>query len=98
MTYFCFFSPEEVPQLLGGKLALKYGDMGEDVEAMRAVAKAAQDRSLAEFQAALLKYSSQLGQDPVVKTHFATLYDKMLEQNLSRIIEPYSKVEVSLNS
>lgn len=88
-------TPEEVPQLLGGKLALKYGDMGEDVEAMRAVATAAQHRSLADFQTALHRYRLQLEQDPVVKTHFATLYDKMLEQNLTRIIEPYSKVEVA---
>jgi len=88
-------TPEEVPQLLGGKLALKYGDMGDDVEAMRAVATAAHKRSLADFQSALHKYRDQLELDPVVKTHFATLYDKMLEQNLCRIIEPYSKVEIS---
>lgn len=88
-------TPEEVPQLLGGKLALKYGDMGEDVRAMRAVATAAHNRSLADFQKALHDYRLQLEEDPVVKTHFATLYDKMLEQNLTRIIEPYSKVEVA---
>jgi len=87
--------PEEVPLLLGGKLVLKYGDMGEDVEAMKTVATAAQKRSLADFQAALQRFKTQLEYDPVVKTHFATLYDKMLEQNLSRIIEPYSKVEIA---
>jgi len=38
---------------------------------------------------------AELGNDPVVKAHFATLYDKMMEQNLCRIIEPYSKVEVA---
>jgi len=88
-------TPEEVAQLLSGKLALKYGDMGEDVKAMRAVAVAAQNRSLADFQRALSDYRIQLDGDPIVKTHFGTLYDKMLEQNLTRIVEPYSKVEVA---
>jgi len=84
--------PEEVTQLLSGKLALKYG---KDVTAMKAVADAAHKRSLADFQKALNVYKSELGDDPVVKTHFTTLMDKMMEQNLCRIIEPYSKVEVA---
>lgn len=33
--------------------------------------------------------------DPIVKSHFQSLYDGMLEKNLSRIIEPYSRVEMS---
>ncbi|ODN02561.1 26S proteasome non-ATPase regulatory subunit 11 [Orchesella cincta] len=84
--------PEEVAQLLSGKLALKY--VGEDVEAMRAVAQAAHKRSLKDFQQALEKYKAQLQEDEVVKAHFNTLYDKMMQQNLLRIIEPYSKVEL----
>ncbi|CAL8074213.1 unnamed protein product [Orchesella dallaii] len=84
--------PEEVAQLLSGKLALKY--VGEDVEAMRAVAQAAHKRSLKDFQQALETYKAQLQEDEVVKAHFNTLYDKMMQQNLLRIIEPYSKVEL----
>jgi 26S proteasome regulatory subunit N6 len=79
-----------------GKLALKY--QGEDLNAMKAVAQAAQKRSLAEFNEAQVKYPQQLVGDKVIKAHLATLYDKMMEQNLCRIIEPYSKVEVLLQS
>jgi len=32
--------------------------------------------------------------DPVVKSHFQSLYDAMLEKNLCRIIEPYSRVQI----
>jgi len=85
-------TPEEVSHLLSGKLALKYG--GPDLEAMRAIADSAQKRSLSDFKAAIEKYPKELQEDVVVKAHLATLYDNMMEQNLCRIIEPYSKVEV----
>jgi len=87
------YRPEEVFHLLSGKLALKY--MGPDLDAMRAIADSAHKRSLSDFQAATQKFQKELGEDMVVKAHLATLYDKMMEQNLCRIIEPYSKVQVN---
>lgn len=39
--------------------------------------------------------SPELSDDPIVRTHLASLYDTLLEQNLVRIIEPYSRVEIS---
>lgn len=40
------------------------------------------------------EYSNEL-QDPVVKKHFYSLSDSMLEKDLCRIIEPYSYVQLS---
>lgn len=79
---------------MSGKLALKY--VGEDLNAMKAIAEAAQKRSLADFQNAQTQYPPQLGGDPVISAHLQALYDKMMEQNLCRIIEPYSRVQVRL--
>lgn len=47
------------------------------------------------FFQALTKFKKELVDDPIIKAHLNTLYDTMLEQNLCRIIEPYSRVQVS---
>lgn len=62
---------------------------------MKAVASASHKRSLADFQEALKTYKAELEDDVIVRAHLDTLYDTMLEQNLCRIIEPYSRVQVS---
>ncbi|KAL3201436.1 hypothetical protein MRX96_012482 [Rhipicephalus microplus] len=85
--------PEDVQSIVMGKLALRYA--GPQVEAMKSVAKASHRRSLAEFQEALKKYERELVDDPIIQAHLDTLYDSMLEQNLCRIVEPYSRVQVS---
>lgn len=68
---------------------------GKDIDAMKAVAQASHKRSLADFQQALKDYKAQLEDDVIVKAHLGSLYDTMLEQNLCRIIEPYSRVQVT---
>lgn len=37
---------------------------------------------------------TELSSDPTIRSHLAALYDTLLEQNLLRIIEPYSVVEI----
>lgn len=88
--------PEEVQHIVSGKLALKYH--GQEIEAMKAVANASKNRSLAEFQIAVKTYSKELEQDRIVEKHLKTLYQTMLEQNLCRIIEPYNRVQVKFVS
>lgn len=39
--------------------------------------------------------SIELSSDDIVRSHLSALYDTLLEQNLLRIVEPYSVVEVA---
>nr|NVI77730.1 regulatory particle non-ATPase 6 [Cucujiformia] len=73
-------NPEEVQQIVSGKLAIKYA--GKDIEAMKAVAQASHKRSLADFQLAVKEFKHELEDDVIVRAHLGTLYDNMLEQNL----------------
>jgi len=86
-------TPDVVQSILSGKLALRYA--GREAEALKAIAQAAIKRSLAQFQQALVDFRVELVEDPIIKAHLESLYDTMLEQNLCRIIEPYSRVQVS---
>nr|MBE5727072.1 regulatory particle non-ATPase 6 [Cucujiformia] len=72
-------SPEEVQQIVSGKLAIKYA--GKDIDAMKAVAQASHKRSLADFQLAVKEFKHELEDDVIVRAHLGTLYDNMLEQN-----------------
>nr|NVI77850.1 regulatory particle non-ATPase 6 [Cucujiformia] len=73
-------NPEEVQQIVSGKLAIKYA--GKDIDAMKAVAQASHKRSLADFQLAVKEFKHELEDDVIVRAHLGTLYDNMLEQNL----------------
>ncbi|WVN89132.1 uncharacterized protein L203_104348 [Cryptococcus depauperatus CBS 7841] len=84
--------PDDVFPILLTKSATPYA--GEDVEAMKATAVALKERSLDMFNTALREYKKQLQQDPLIRSHLALLYDTLLEQNLIRVIEPYSVVEL----
>lgn len=39
-------------------------------------------------------YEWELMEDPVIKRHFTILYNQLLEDNLKKIIEPYSEVQI----
>ncbi|KIJ59727.1 hypothetical protein HYDPIDRAFT_32943 [Hydnomerulius pinastri MD-312] len=85
--------PEDVTSLLSIKLAVKYAQLRE-IESMRAIALAHQNRNLAEFEKVLRDYKDELSSDQTIRSHLAALYDTLLQQNLLRIVEPYSVVEI----
>ncbi|KAJ3327136.1 26S proteasome regulatory subunit rpn6 [Blyttiomyces sp. JEL0837] len=84
---------EDVHSILSGKLASRYA--GPGIDAMKVVATAHQNRSLLEFEQAMIKFSDELHNDPIISSHLNELHDKLLEQNLLRVIEPFSRVEIS---
>eukprot|EP00079_Xenopus_tropicalis_P039604 XP_017953375.1 PREDICTED: 26S proteasome non-ATPase regulatory subunit 11 isoform X1 [Xenopus tropicalis] len=87
-------TPEDVQALVSGKLALRYAGRQVGTEALKCVAQASKNRSLANFEKALTDYKAELRDDPIISTHLAKLYDNLLEQNLIRVIEPFSRVQI----
>ena len=62
---------------------------------MTAVARAHSNRSLEDYEKALSAYRYELGSDTFIRNHLRRLYDAMLEQNLVKVIEPFSRVEIA---
>ena len=93
LTKIMLHSTDDVNALISGKIGLRYA--GREIDAMKAIARANATRSLADFESALSQYHSELAEDPIIHAHLAELYDTMLEKNLVRLIEPFSRVEVS---
>ncbi|KAL8691613.1 MAG: hypothetical protein Q9218_003208 [Villophora microphyllina] len=83
---------DDVNSLMTSKQALKYS--GKNLEAMKSVARAHSNRSLEEYERALSNYRYELGSDTFIRNHLRRLYDAMLEQNLVKVIEPFSRVEI----
>jgi 26S proteasome regulatory subunit N6 len=85
--------PQETKAITNSKSGLKYD--GPQIEAMQAVAAAHEERSLKKFEAVLEQYKAQLEMDPVIKHHLTDLNETLLEQNITRILEPFSRVEIT---
>lgn len=83
---------DDVKKILSAKYASKYNT--RDIDAMKAISQAYANRSLKEFEQALSLYGKELSSDPIIKSHFNALYDTLLEQNLVKVIEPFSVVEI----
>ncbi|VDP14909.1 unnamed protein product [Onchocerca flexuosa] len=70
----------EVHSILSSKLAAKYS--GRDLDAIRTIAEALENRSLQNYYKAY-------------NLHVDSLADTVLEKNISRAIEPYSIIEIA---
>ncbi|KAJ2799549.1 26S proteasome regulatory subunit rpn6 [Coemansia guatemalensis] len=87
--------PDDITSLFAtGKTASKFRDQ-QVVAALQAVAKAQKQRSLADFEKALSEFRNELQSDELIRNHLTALYDTLMEQNLVRLIEPYSRVEIT---
>lgn len=84
---------DDINNILSHKNVIKF--QSRDIDAMKSVAKAYSNRSLKDFESTLVTYSKELKSDSIIKNHFNALYDNLLEQNLLKIIESYSCVELS---
>lgn len=84
---------EDVYSTINGKAGVKYA--GIEIEAMRAITDAYKARSIQKFQTVYDDYAAQLANDALIATHLSELREKLLEQNLVRLIEPFSRVQIA---
>ena len=61
---------------------------------MKEVAQANKQQNLLTFEKCKDVYARELLDNPVIRRHFNFLYNSLLEDNLRKIIEPYSEVQI----
>eukprot|EP00906_Rhabdomonas_costata_P029888 RCo042223 len=83
---------DDVTNILSSKNVLHYS--GREIDAMKAIAAAYKARNLHEFERVRAEYDHELAADPIVASHLLELYDALLEQHLTRVIEPYRQVDL----
>ena len=84
---------DEVKSIVSGKLALKYN--GRDIDALKNIATAYHEKQLLVYKNYVQEYSDVFQSDPVMVHHLKKLYERLMEQNLCRVVQPYSTVHVS---
>lgn len=85
-------SADEVKALTESKSGLKYA--GRQIDSMKAVAKAYKKKSIHAFEEVYQQYPKELGDDEMINRHLGDLRNRMLENNLKAIIEPFSHVQI----
>ena len=68
---------------------------GREITLMKEIAAAHKLKSLMEFQKVLKDNEEQIKEDKIISGHINNLYENLKEQNLMKIVEPYSKIEIS---
>lgn len=84
---------DEFTSLLNGKFGLKFSGEGH-VAAIKAVAEAHFGASVVALSKVFEQFPSEIEGDEVVKSHTKLLYDQLLEKNLFKIIESYTRVDI----
>lgn len=73
-------------------MTLKY--QSSHLEAMKAIAIAVKEQSLKSFETAKEQFKIELKDDFILKNHIHNLYHTLLEDNLLKILLPYSEVQI----
>lgn len=85
--------PGAINAIVTSKNGIKY--TGRDLDALVEVSKAHKERSLKKFETLMDTYKVELKEEKIVNWHLNDLNETLLEQNLLRILEPFSRVELS---
>jgi 26S proteasome regulatory subunit N6 len=86
-------TPNEVAAIMASKAGLKHA--GPDLEALNAIANAVKAKSLEDFEKAVEVHAAYLKNDDLINHNLTDLYEKMFENNLVKIITPFSSVELA---
>lgn len=85
---------EDIHNLLNGKFGLKFST-DSNILAIKAVSQAHFTSSIVSLNKVFREFKEEIEGDEVVSSHTKLLYDNLLEKNLFKIIESYTRVDIA---
>lgn len=85
--------PQEVSSMATQRAYLKYAR--RDITAFQNISKSYIERDLDMFKQTLEEYAAELTEDPIISRHTNRLYQTLLEQNILKVLKPFSRIEVN---
>jgi 26S proteasome regulatory subunit N6 len=84
---------DDVLGIITGKSGIKFS--GKHIEAMRAITDAYKNRDIHQLEEIFKLYPHELVEDEIISYHLKELKEQLLESNLLRILEPFSRVQIA---
>lgn len=84
---------EDFNALLNGKFGLKYST-DSHIQSIKAVAEAHFGASVVALSKVFREFKKEIEGDEVVNNHTKLLYENLLEKNLFKIIDSYTRVDI----
>lgn len=79
---------------MNGKFGLKYS-IDSHIQSIKAVAEAHFGSSVVALSQVFQQFKKEIDGDEVVKSHTKLLYENLLEKNLFKIIDSYTRVDIA---
>ena len=83
---------DDIFAILHSPYGLKY--QGRFTEAIKKVAEANKNQSLVDFDHYLKEYAELFNSDLLIRNKMNTLYNELLEENIQKIVQSFSKIEI----
>lgn len=88
-------SSEDANSLLSGRYGVAYGEGNPATEAMRSILAAYKLKNVVQLSKAFEKYKKEIDSDKIIAAQTELLFDQLLEQNIMKVVTPYSRLEMS---
>lgn len=84
---------EDFTALLNGKFGLKFST-DSHIQAIKKIAESHFGASIVSLSQVFVEFKTEIEGDEVVSSHTKLLYDQLLEKNLFKIIDSYTRVDI----
>lgn len=85
---------EDATSLLAGRYGIAYGEGNNSTLLMRNMLKAYKEKSVVSLKSVFEENKKDIAADKIISSQTELLFDKLLEQNVVKVVTPYSRIDL----